>query len=442
MNDASPTISGWGRIPVPGREVRGEDLERLTERAVLSRGLGRSYGDSALPPPSLREVATTTLADRILAFDEETGLLHAEAGLSLKELNRIFLPRGFFVPVTPGTQFVTLGGMVAADVHGKEHHRVGCFGEHVTRLRMRVADGRILWCSDEEHSDLFRATLGGMGLTGHILEVVVHMRRIRSPWIWQESRRVDDVDAYIDALKDAAAKWPYTVGWIDCLSRGRNMGRGILMAGDWAEPSAAPKRFPHAKPRITMPVELPSWVLGNASVKAFNTGFYWKHLPREKAGIVHWESFFYPLDMIGHWNRMYGKHGFTQYQCVLPESAGRGAARRVLEILTKRGGASFLCVIKDCGEEGKGMLSFPMRGISIALDIAVRDDTQALVDALNEQVIAEGGRIYLAKDTFTRSEHFRAMEKRLDAFLEVRRRWDPEGRLRSAQSVRLFGDRP
>src|SRR5690606_23318046 len=155
MNDASPTISGWGRIPVPGREVRGEDLERLTERAVLSRGLGRSYGDSALPPPSLREVATTTLADRILAFDEETGLLHAEAGLSLKELNRIFLPRGFFVPVTPGTQFVTLGGMVAADVHGKEHHRVGCFGEHVTRLRMRVADGRILWCSDEEHSDLF-----------------------------------------------------------------------------------------------------------------------------------------------------------------------------------------------------------------------------------------------------------------------------------------------
>jgi len=163
---------------------------------------------------------------------------------------------------------------------------------------------------------------------------------------------------------------------------------------------------------------------------------------REKAGIVHWESFFYPLDMIGHWNRMYGKRGFTQYQCVLPESAGRGAARRVLDLLTRRGGASFLCVIKDCGPEGKGMLSFPMKGISIALDIAVRDDTQALVDALNEQVIAEGGRIYLAKDTFTRSEHFRAMEKRLDAFLEVRRRWDPEGRLRSAQSVRLFGDRP
>ncbi len=435
-------ISGWGRIPVPGREVRSENLERLTEHAVLSRGLGRSYGDSALPPPSARDVATTTLADRILAFDEESGLLRAEAGLSLRELNRIFLPRGFFVPVTPGTQFVTLGGMVAADVHGKGHHRVGCFGEHVTRLRMRVADGRVLSCSDEEHPDLFRATLGGMGLTGHVLEVEVRMRRIRSPWIWQESQRVDDIDAYVDALKDAAAKWPYTVGWIDCLSRGRNMGRGILMAGDWADPSVAPARFPRPKPRVTMPLELPGFVLGRPSVKAFNTAFYWKHLPREKAGIVHWESFFYPLDMIRHWNRMYGRRGFTQYQCVLPEAAGRGSARRVLDILTQRGGASFLCVIKDCGPEGKGMLSFPMKGISIALDIAVRDDTQELVDALNEQVIEEGGRIYLAKDTFTRPEHFRQMEKRLPEFLEVRRRWDPEGKLKSAQSVRLMGDTP
>jgi decaprenylphospho-beta-D-ribofuranose 2-oxidase len=442
MREHTPTLSGWGRIPVPGREVVSEDLERLSEGAVLSRGLGRSYGDSALPPPSEREVATTTLADRFLAFDEGSGILRAEAGLSLKELNRLLLPRGFFVPVTPGTQFVTLGGMVAADVHGKEHHRAGCFGEHVTRLKMRVADGRILWCSDDRHPDLFRATLGGMGLTGHILEVEVRMRRVRSPWIWQESRRVDDIDAYIDALAEGAQKWPYTVGWIDCLSQGAKMGRGILMAGDWADPSVAPSRYPEPKRRVTMPIELPGFALGRASVAAFNTAFYWKHLPREKSGIVHWESFFYPLDFVRHWNRMYGPRGFTQYQCVLPESAGRGAARRVLEILTARGGASFLCVIKDCGPEGKGMLSFPMKGTSIALDIAVRDDTQALVDALNEQVIAEGGRIYLAKDTFTRREHFARMEPRLPAFLEVRRRWDPQGVLRSAQSVRLLGDRP
>jgi decaprenylphospho-beta-D-ribofuranose 2-oxidase len=441
-NGGHATISGWGRIPVAGREVRSEDLERLTEDAVLSRGLGRSYGDSALPPPSRPEVATTTLADRLLGFDETTGLLRAEAGLSLKEMNRIFLPRGFFVPVTPGTQFVTLGGMVAADVHGKEHHRAGCFGEHVTRLKMRVADGRVLWCSDEEHPDLFRATLGGMGLTGHVLEVEVRMRTIRSPWIATESRRVGDIDAFLAALDEAQKRLPYTVGWIDCLSRGAHMGRGILFAGDWAEPKSAPSHFPLAKPRITMPVELPSFALSRASVRAFNFGYYWKHLARERSGIAHWESFFYPLDMIGHWNRMYGKRGFTQYQCVVPHSAGPDAPRRVLEVLTARGGASFLCVIKDCGPEGKGMLSFPMRGTSIALDIAVRDDTQSLVDALNERVIAEGGRIYLAKDTFTRAEHFRAMEPRLPRFLEVRRRWDPKGKLKSAQSVRLFGDSP
>jgi FAD/FMN-containing dehydrogenase len=191
-----------------------------------------------------------------------------------------------------------------------------------------------------------------------------------------------------------------------------------------------------------MPVELPSFVLGPLSVRAFNTAFYWKHLPRQMDQLISWETFFYPLDAIHNWNRMYGRRGFTQYQCVLPDSAGPGAARRVLDILTRRGGASFLCVIKDCGPQGKGLLSFPMKGISIALDIAVRDDTQALIDALNEQVILEGGRIYLSKDRFTRREHFQAMEGRLPEFLRVRAKWDPQGRIRSAQSVRLFGDQP
>ncbi|MGF1469340.1 MAG: FAD-binding protein [Sandaracinaceae bacterium] len=442
MSNATPTLSGWGRIAVPGRERLGEDLVGLTEDAVLSRGLGRSYGDSALPPPSKPEVATPTLADRLLGFDPSTGALRAEAGLSLRELNRLFLPRGFFVPVTPGTQYVTLGGMVAADVHGKGHHVAGCIGEHVRRLRMRVADGRVLWCSAEEHPDLFLATLGGMGLTGHILEVELTMRPIRSPWIAMESRRVGDIDEYIDALKDTAERFPYAVGWIDCLTRGRHMGRGILMAGDWAEPDTAPARFPSPKRRMTFPVELPSWVLNRASIRAFNLAYYWKHLPRKREQLVHWESFFYPLDGIRHWNRMYGPRGFTQYQCVVPEDAGRGAPRRVLDRLTSLGGASFLCVIKDCGPEGRGLLSFPRRGTSIALDIAVRDGTQALVDALNEAVLKEGGRIYLAKDTFTRPEHFRAMEPRLERFLEVRRRWDPDGRIRSAQSVRLLGDPP
>lgn len=308
---------------------------------------------------------------------------------------------------------------------------------------MRVADGRILWCSPTEHPDLFWATVGGMGLTGHVLEVEFVMKRIPSQWIRQETTRVDNIDEYLEELERTARTFRYTVGWIDCLTRGKGLGRGVLMAGDWADAAEAPTRGPRPLPTITMPFELPSWALGRPSVQAFNTLYYHKNLRRQTVGLTSWEVFFYPLDAIRHWNRMYGKRGFTQYQCVLPDSAGKGAAREVLDVLTRRGGASFLCVIKDCGPEGKGMLSFPTKGISIALDIAVRDDTQQLVDDLNERVLSLGGRFYLAKDAFSRPEHFQAMEqRRLPTFLETRHRWDPEQRFRSAQSVRLMGDRP
>ena len=272
------TLTGWGNIGAPGKERLSEDLVRLTEGAVLCRGLGRSYGDSALPPAGSPEVATTILADRLLAFDRATGRLRAEAGVSIEQLNRRLLPLGYFVPVTPGTQFVTLGGAVAADVHGKNHHVDGCFGEHVTRLRLRLADGRLVEAfPDGENADLFWASVGGMGLLGHLLEVDVTMKKVPSPWIAQETRRVDDIDAYIDALKDGARRFPFTVGWIDCLSRGRHMGRGTLIAGRWADPNEAPPRYPSPKPRLTMPVELPSWVLGRASVRAFNALNYWRH---------------------------------------------------------------------------------------------------------------------------------------------------------------------
>ncbi|HVR71518.1 MAG TPA: FAD-binding oxidoreductase [Vicinamibacteria bacterium] len=438
----APQLWGWGRVPRPGREVRSEDLEALTRDAVLCRGLGRSYGDSSLPPPSHPVVAATPLADRILSFHAATGTLRAEAGLSLREINRVFLPRGFYDPVCPGTQFITLGGMVAADVHGKAHHRTGSFGNHLLKLRMRVADGRILECSREVEPDLFRATVGGMGLTGHVLEVECSLARVPSSWIYAESERIPDIDRFVDALKESGGAWPYTMGWIDCLSRGAGMGRGLLMRGRWAEPSEAPPRPPPPLRRPAVPFVLPEWVLNRWSVRAFNALYYRKQRGRSKRGILHPEAFFYPLDAIGHWNRMYGRRGFTQYQCVLPESAGRGAARRFLERLTARGGASMLCVIKDCGDEGFGLLSFPLRGISIALDIPVRDDTPGLVDALNELVIAEGGRVYLAKDQFTRPERYRAMEPRLPEWTRIRRAWDAQGRLRSAQSVRLLGDRP
>lgn len=435
-------LSGWGRAPVVrALEVLSEDLPEATKTAALSRGLGRSYGDSALPATERESIVTSTMADRILAFDPTSGVLRAEAGFSLEELARVFLPRGFFTPVSPGTQFVTLGGMVAADVHGKNHHVAGCFGAHVTWLKMRVADGRIVECTPTENPDLFRATIGGMGLLGHILEVEVKLVRVPSPWIYSESVRVPDIDAYLTALKEAAAVWPQTVGWIDCVTGGKHLGRGILIKGRWAEPGEAPEDPPAPKRRLRVPFELPSGLLNRFTVRAFNTLYYWKHIQREKKGIIHPEAYFWPLDFATEWYRLYGRRGMTQYQCVLPDSAGPGAARRFLEVLVAQGGASPLCVIKDCGPEGAGVLSFPKKGISIAVDIPVTRRTQALIDALNEQVLRDGGRIYLAKDAFTRPEHFRQMEgPRLAELQRIRKKWDPTGRIRSAQSVRLFGD--
>ena len=435
-------LAGWGRCPVvEGREVLSEDLERATRDVVLTRGLGRSYGDASLPPQGGHTVAGSRLADRILAFDPETGLLRAEAGLSLYALNRALLERGWFTPVTPGTQFVTLGGMVASDVHGKNHHEAGTFGRHVRRLRIRTASGEVVEASADENRDLLVATLGGMGLTGHVLEVEVQMERVASPWIFSESEAVPDLETMVERLVEAGRSWPYTVCWGDFVNHG-GRGRGLLVKGRWADPSEAPARRFAWPGSVAVPFTFPEWVLSTPAVAAFNVLYYRKHGSRTRTGIVHPDPFFYPLDVVEHWNRVYGPRGFTQYQCVIPHAAGAGAFRKLFRIALERHAAPFLVVVKDFGAEGEGLLSFPRPGITFTLDIPVRDDTQSVVDALNDHVAAEGGRVYLTKDAFTRPEHFRAMEgARLDAFLAARRRWDPEGRLASALSARLFGDR-
>ena len=434
-------LAGWGRLPGPGRELVSEDLAAVARHAPLTRGLGRSYGDSSLPPADEPVAAGSRLADRILAFDPDSRILRAEAGLTLGELNRLFWPRCLSSPVATGTQYVTLGGMVAADVHGKNHHVDGTFGAHVQRLKILLADGSSVWCSRSEHRDLFLATVGGMGLTGHILEIEVVLARIPSPWIWAESERIPDLDRFLVGLREAAETWPFTVGWIDCLKRGRHMGRGILVRGRWAEPSEAPADPPPPKRRITVPVELPSKWLNRYSARAFNLFYYGKHLRRIRTGIAHPESFFHPLDVLIGWNKIYGPKGFTQYACVIPYADDPQAVRRFLDLLTHQGVPSFLSVLKDFGAEGDGLLSFPKPGMSISLDIPVREDTAEVIARLDDCVIAAGGRIYLAKDAFTTAERFRAMEPRLAAWQKVRRQWDPDGRFVSAQSVRILGDR-
>lgn len=437
-------LVGWGNYPrVRGRERLSEDLERITDGAALTRGLGRSYGDASLPADATRPVAGSPLADRVLTFDRAAGIVRAEAGVTLMRLNRLSLPRGWFTPVTPGTHWVTLGGMVAADVHGKNHHVAGCFGEHVRALRLRVADGRILDIDAAREPQLFRATLGGMGLTGHVLEVEFAMERIPTPWIWQESEQVPDFDTALERLEVAGRTWPFTVLWSDMLIGEPRLGRGLLMKGRWATLEEAPSNPPRWRSAPTMPFELPSWALQPWMLGIGNRLNYWQHGARVRAGIVHPETCFYPLDVLRQWNRLYGRRGFIQYQAVLPGPHGHPRQRRLLRTLRERGGRVFLCVIKDCGAEGRGMLSFPRPGVSYAFDLPVGPDTQRVVDALNEVVLEEGGRIYLAKDALTRAEHFRAMEgRRLTAFSALRDTWDPERRLKSALSVRLLGDAP
>ena len=430
-------LSGWGRHPWRETTLReSEALEAASATARLMRGLGRAYGDAALPVDGQDVVLATRAADRVLRFDPESAVLRAEAGLELGELYRVLLPRGFFTPVAPGTRHVTLGGMVASDIHGKNHHVAGTFGRHVRALRMRVGDGRVLECSREQHADLFLATLGGMGLTGHILEVEAQLERVQTPWIYEESERMDTLEQVFAALRAASASWPMTVAWIDTSSPGSRMGRGIVMRGRWASADEAPRDPPRPNPRVRMPVDLPNGLVNPFTIGVLNRAWFAKHPRRPVTHMVAPESFFWILDMVGEWNRVFGRNGFFQYQCVLPSDAS--VFRGFLQLFQRLGACSFVTVLKDCGESGDGLLSFPKPGSTIAVDIPLRDAEhgQRMSDAFNEYVLGHGGRIYFAKDTFTRPEHVAAMYPRLEEWREVRRRYDPEGRIRSALGVR------
>lgn len=434
-------LYGWGRYPsVEAWQIEGEDLASITREAVLTRGLGRSYGDASLPPAGSLKVAASRRADRVLSFDADTALLRAEAGLTLERLNDFFAERGYFVPVTPGTEQVTLGGMIAADVHGKNHHVSGTIGRYVRALRLRLPDASIAHIdARDDVGGLFDATVGGMGLTGHILEVELGLERIAAPWIEESSQVLGDLESLIEALRHAGAQWPFTVAWADLLARRGRKGRGVLLKGRWAETS--PSRSGDRRPaqHVTIPCAAPAALLSNFTIGCHNALHMAAARRRAQTRLTPLRSFFYPLDRIRHWNLLYGHRGLTQYQCVLPWDAGMASYRRLVDIATSRGPGPFLCVIKDCGPQGSGLLSFPMPGISFAMDFPVIDDhTQALVDDLNDHVAAAGGRVYLAKDAFTRREHFEAMEPRLPAWRRVRTRLDPQRRLRSALGDRLL----
>ena len=408
-------LSGWGRYPV--LDCRVKQLHRLADlpdllvrgKTLISRGNGRSYGDAALNPDLTLSMLPL---DRMQAFDPGTGLLSCEAGALLSDVIKRFVPRGWFPPVVPGTKFVTVGGMIAADVHGKNHHREGTFGTHVDSLTLATADGEIRVCSRTQNTELFRATIGGMGLTGIILQAGFRLKPIETSFIMVETVAARDLDETMAAF-ETSRDWPYSVAWIDCLARGATLGRALLMRGRFmkraelpASHAAEPLRQPRAG-RLTVPVDVPSPLLNPVSIGLANELYYRLGTARSGLGPTHLESFFFPLDWIDRWNRLYGRRGFVQYQCVLPTAESPAGMTALLEHIAGAGQGSFLAVLKLFGAAGNGLLSFPMEGYTLALDFPMRRDTPALVDALDRITHAHGGRIYLAKDACCTPERVR-----------------------------------
>lgn len=435
-------LAGWGNLPrVECRTALPDGAAEagrwLGQAPLIARGCGRSYGDASLQP---NLTLLTRRLDRLLSFDGETGLLTCEAGVTLATILRVFLPRGWMVPVTPGTKFVTVGGMVASDVHGKNHHVAGSFGRHVRRLLLVRADGATVECGPDREPELFHATIGGMGLTGIITEASFQLLQVPSAFIRQQVSRAPNLDAALAAL-DESAGWTYSVAWIDCLSGGRALGRCLVSRGEVATPDDLPAplftapfaALPRALRRV--PLDLPGWVLNPISVRAFNTLYYYAARPAES--VVDMDRFFYPLDALLEWNRIYGRAGFTQYQCVLPREAGRGALKRLLSTVQRAGTGSFLAVLKLLGPAGDGLLSFPMEGYTLALDFPWRAPVPEVLDRLDAIVADHGGRLYLAKDARCSPAMLRRGYPGVARFQALRAGWGAQGRLHSLLAERV-----
>ncbi len=439
------SISGWGRYPVQSCELqRPESFAGLHRDAAprIARGLGRSYGDAALNDTG--EVLLTERVNRLLSFDSGKGLLRAEAGVTLDEILRLFVPRGWFPHVVPGTRYVTLGGCVAFDVHGKNHHRDGTFSHHVTDLLLITADGKRLRCSPSRHSQAFWATVGGMGLTGVIGEVGLRLRPVESAYIVAEHRATANLAETLACLDDAALDDDYTVAWLDGLARGADLGRGVFMRGHHAsvaELPAAQRAQPlairgHAARRV--PLDMPGWLLNAPALRAFNALYYRRQGARRGAFVTDYASFFHPLDALDDWNRLYGKRGFVQYQCAVPAAGGAEVLRDLLQRLAQAGYGSFLAVLKKFGAQGEGLLSFPLPGYTLAVDIPLRGESLLkLLVELDDTVAECGGRLYLAKDARLSADHFRRMYPRYALWHAVKQQLDPQGCFSSSLSRRL-----
>lgn len=432
-------VSGWGGWPrvtcavyrPEKRRELGEILDAAPHPHYIARGLGRSYGDVSVNPGG--GAVDTTRLNRMLAFDAAAGVLECEAGVSLAEILDVFVPRGWFLPVTPGTKFVTVGGAIANDVHGKNHHIDGSFGSHVLELTLLTPTGTIITCSPTDQSDVFWATVGGVGLTGFILTAKVRLIRISSIYMRVDYRRCANLDALLATIRETDTKYKYSVAWVDCLAKSGSLGRSVLMSGNHVEaselPSASGTLTVPRKMQPKVPMNVPGFVLNPWTIGAFNGLFYARHGTR--SGVqVDYDTYFYPLDALQHWNRFYGRSGFTQYQATFPHEGVDGLVA-LMEKLSQSGRASFLAVLKRMGPAGSGMLSHPIEGWTLTLDIPIRPELERFLHECDELLLAHGGRLYAAKDACTRPETFQAMYPRLKEFQAVKDRLDPQGKLSS-----------
>ncbi len=436
-------IANWGNYPViESNEEYFAFEEQLLQilsgnETFIPRGNGRCYGDASLA----KNTISTLKFDKILSFDRQAGIFECQSGITLDNVLEVIIPAGWFLPVTPGTQFITVGGAVASDVHGKNHHIDGSFSKHILDMDIILASGETIFCSREINADLFEATCGGMGLTGLISRIRFMLKKINTSFIRQKQIKASNLEELINLFSEYR-HYTYSVAWIDCLKKGPHFGRGILMLGEHADledlnekQKKAPLRVP-VKRQINFPFNLPSWVLNAYTVKAFNFLFYTKNFKKEINNIIGYAAFFYPLDAILHWNRGYGKKGFVQYQFVLPLEAKKGLIE-ILRRISDKGLGSFLAVLKVFGKQ-ESIISFPKEGYTLALDFPVKTGLLEFLDELDQVVLQYGGRIYMSKDARMKPDIFWHSYPELKKFKDIIRKYNPEGRIRSVQSDRLL----
>lgn len=429
-------LSGWGRYPqhqsnifTPTSLTTCQSHLATHTMPLIAHGMGRSYGDSALA----EYVINTQELDCLLDFDIHSGQLTCHAGVSLAALLAVFVPKGWFLPVTPGTQFVSIGGAIASDVHGKNHHQHGCFSEYIVSLELLLSDGSRLRCSRSEHPELFHATCGGMGLTGLIINATLQLTAIHSAYINQITYKAANLEEVLALFAEHHAA-TYSVAWIDCLTNNEALGRSLLMLGEHAQGGELHTRH---RSKLSIPMEMPQQLLNHYSIRAFNAFYYQRIRQQQSTQRIHYEPFFYPLDGILHWNRLYGRNGFVQYQFVIPQAAGMEGLRTILKRIASSGRGSFLAVLKAFGKANANFLSFPLEGYTLALDFKLAPSLLELLHELDAMVLDFGGRLYLAKDARMHETTFKRSYPQWERFQAVREQYGAIGHFASLQSQRL-----